>query len=202
MRSGLEVQPGRSCRTWPEGPPGSPGCVVGQAPGDVEQCDRGDRRRQGNSRRRRELPGEGLRSSRRQHLGPWLPNSDTDLEAPHEIKAIQRLERDTTTMVLRADIPAGRRLQDQVFRTSVAAATRAGDELKPVGDLRVPDQLRGGRMGDGPCGFTVACAWTFAGPALRPWKHDLDHAPARLGPLGRELERHVEVGRVDDPGPR
>src|SRR3954471_11923755 len=28
---------------------------------------------------------------------------------------------------------------------------------------------------------------------------DLDLAPARLGPLGRELERHVEVGRVDDP---
>ena len=62
---------------------------------------------------------------------PWLPNSDTDLEAPDEIKAIQRLERDTTTMVLRADIPAGRRLQDHVFRTSVAAATRAGDALNP-----------------------------------------------------------------------
>src|SRR4029453_13645847 len=28
---------------------------------------------------------------------------------------------------------------------------------------------------------------------------DLDLAPARLGPLGREPERHVEVGRVDDP---
>src|SRR3954464_10037870 len=28
---------------------------------------------------------------------------------------------------------------------------------------------------------------------------DLDLAPARLGPLGRELERHVEVGGVDDP---
>src|SRR3954469_6294530 len=28
---------------------------------------------------------------------------------------------------------------------------------------------------------------------------DLDLAAARLGSLGRELERHIEVGRVDDP---
>src|SRR5207237_5507431 len=30
---------------------------------------------------------------------------------------------------------------------------------------------------------------------------DLDLAPACLGALGRELERHVEVGRLDDPEP-
>src|SRR3954451_22616976 len=36
-----------------------------------------------------------------------------------------------------------------------------------------------------------------SGDALE--RTDLDLALARLGPLGRELECHVEVGRVDDP---
>src|SRR5205085_963729 len=38
-----------------------------------------------------------------------------------------------------------------------------------------------------------------AGSGQAAERTDLDLAPARLGPLGRELERHVEVGRVDDP---
>src|SRR5919107_1776784 len=38
-----------------------------------------------------------------------------------------------------------------------------------------------------------------AGSGQTVERTDLDLAPARLGPLGRELERHVEVGRVDDP---
>src|SRR5665648_72758 len=48
-------------------------------------------------------------------------------------------------------------------------------------------------------------AWLQAHRAVRAGsgeaveRTDLDLAPARLGPLGRELERHVEVGRVDDP---
>src|SRR3954463_14717313 len=38
---------------------------------------------------------------------------------------------------------------------------------------------------------------TGSGQAVE--RADLDLAPARLGPLGRELERHVEVGSVDHP---
>src|SRR6476620_5442235 len=49
------------------------------------------------------------------------------------------------------------------------------------------------------------CITLFSWVVARPGsggageRTDLDLAPARLGPLGGELERRVEVGRIDDP---
>jgi GNAT superfamily N-acetyltransferase len=92
----------------------------------------------------------------------WLPSRITDLEAPDQIGEIGALKRDTTTLVMRASLSAGLRHDERVVRTSIATATRAGDEPVPVEDLGEPDRL--------PClrawalvrdEQAVAAAWSF-----------------------------------------
>jgi GNAT superfamily N-acetyltransferase len=92
----------------------------------------------------------------------WLPSRVTDLDAPDRVGEIGALKRDTTTLVMRATLPAGLRHDGRVVRTSIATATRAGDEPVPVADLGEPDRVPGlnawALVHDGQA---VAAAWTF-----------------------------------------
>ncbi len=93
----------------------------------------------------------------------WVPTCRTDLDAPDDVREVGGLERDTTTLVMRATLQTGLRRHDGVVRASIAAATRAaGDEPVPISDLGEP----GGAPG--PTGWVmihdgvaVAGAWSI-----------------------------------------
>jgi GNAT superfamily N-acetyltransferase len=92
----------------------------------------------------------------------WLPSRVTDLDAADRVGELGALKRDTTTLVMRATLPPGLRHHDGVVRTSIATATRAGDEPVPVEDLGEPDRVPGlGAWVLVRDGRAVAAAWSF-----------------------------------------
>jgi GNAT superfamily N-acetyltransferase len=73
----------------------------------------------------------------------WLRSDITNLDAPDTGPEISGRQRDTTTLVMHATLSSGRQLQDGVVRTSIATATRAGDEPVRCTDLEPPDDVPG-----------------------------------------------------------
>ena len=73
----------------------------------------------------------------------WARGDITNLDAPDTGPEISGLQRDTTTLVMHPTLSSGRQLQEGVVRTSIATATRAGDEPVPSPDLEPPDDVPG-----------------------------------------------------------
>ncbi|TCJ33394.1 GNAT family N-acetyltransferase [Parafrankia sp. BMG5.11] len=92
----------------------------------------------------------------------WMPSRTTDLNAPDHPRTLDGFQRDTTTLVMRADLRPGLGRHDSVMRASLAAATRAGDEPVPVAELGEPESVPGLTawvlVRDD---FAVASAWSF-----------------------------------------
>lgn len=92
----------------------------------------------------------------------WMPSYATDLDAPDKVGAMGALKRDTTTLVMRAALPARLQRDDRVVRTSIETANRAGDEPVPLADLGEPEQaprLAGWVLVHQ--GLAVAGAWSY-----------------------------------------
>jgi len=93
----------------------------------------------------------------------WVSGGATDLNAPDCVHRVGGLTRDTTTLVMQANLIGGLRSHQDVVRASIAAATlAAGDEEVPIGELGEPEtepglaawvMLRGH--------VAVAGAWSF-----------------------------------------
>jgi len=64
----------------------------------------------------------------------WVPSTRTDLDAAGDGYQVGGFKRDTTTLVMKAQLPSGMRRHDDVVRTSIASASRAGDEPVPAVD--------------------------------------------------------------------
>ena len=74
----------------------------------------------------------------------WVPSCATDLDAPDDVREVDGMKRDTTTLVMRADLRPGLREHAGVVRASIPAATRAaGDEPVPATDLGDPESAAG-----------------------------------------------------------
>jgi GNAT superfamily N-acetyltransferase len=73
----------------------------------------------------------------------WLPSRVADLDAPDDLRHIEGLRRDATTLVMQADLSQGLDSNQGVVRTSIASAALAGDEPVPAVDLEVPDRAGG-----------------------------------------------------------
>jgi len=74
----------------------------------------------------------------------WMPSCATDLDAPDDVREVDGMKRDTTTLVMRADLRPGLREHGGVVRASIPAATRAaGDEPVRVTDLGDPESAAG-----------------------------------------------------------
>ena len=70
----------------------------------------------------------------------WLPSPELDLDGPDEVLAVVALVRDTTTLVMRADIPPTLRPHRAVVETSIATLERvSADEPLAASDLGEPD---------------------------------------------------------------
>jgi GNAT superfamily N-acetyltransferase len=133
----------------------------------------------------------------------WMSSSAMDLDAPDDVPDIPGLQRDTTTLVMKAALPAGLRPHHDVVCTSLAVLVRmTEDEPVPVAELEEPDTPPGLEawvlVRDG---LAVCCAWTFLNGAdcgvyavgtLPPWR--------RQG-LARSLMEHV-LGHAHDNGAR
>jgi GNAT superfamily N-acetyltransferase len=91
----------------------------------------------------------------------WVPSSATDLDAPDTVTAVAGCKRDTTTLIMATGLGPGLRAHEHVVRTSIASATRAGDEPVPVRELGEPDGIPGlagwVHVADG---LAVAGAWS------------------------------------------
>ena len=93
----------------------------------------------------------------------WVPSRAIDLDAPDEVREVGGLKRDTTTLVMRTNLPPGLRRHQGVVRASITAAIRAaGDEPVPATDLGEPETVSGltawVMIRDG---YAVAGAWSF-----------------------------------------
>jgi GNAT superfamily N-acetyltransferase len=73
----------------------------------------------------------------------WIPSGARDFDAPDTLASVGTLERDTTTLVMHADLRADLRSSPAVVRTSVAAANVAGDEPLAAAELAEPDRGAG-----------------------------------------------------------
>jgi GNAT superfamily N-acetyltransferase len=123
----------------------------------------------------------------------WVLSGATDLDAPDGARQIAGLARDTTTLVMRADLKAGAPSHPGVVRTSVGSIARiTEDEPVPMTELAEPDVVAGltawALVHDG---VAVSSAWSFlherdcgvyAVETLSPWR--------RRG-LARSLLQHV-----------
>jgi ribosomal protein S18 acetylase RimI-like enzyme len=93
----------------------------------------------------------------------WLPSASRDLDAPDEVHEVGTLERDTTTLVMRAVLSQHSRLHKGVARISLSALDRiANNEPVPANELGEPELVPGLSMwamirDD----VAVACAYTF-----------------------------------------
>jgi ribosomal protein S18 acetylase RimI-like enzyme len=93
----------------------------------------------------------------------WLPSAARDFDAADEIHEVGTLERDTTTLVMRAVLSQHSRLHEGVARISLSALDRiANDEPVPVNELGEPELVPGLSMwamirDD----VAVACVYTF-----------------------------------------
>ncbi len=92
----------------------------------------------------------------------WIPSRTTDLDTPDRVRAIDGFTRDTTTLVMQAELRPDRSRHDGVVSASLDAAIRAGDEPVSVADLGEPVTTPGLTawvlvQGDA----AVASAWSF-----------------------------------------
>jgi GNAT superfamily N-acetyltransferase len=91
----------------------------------------------------------------------WVPGPATGFDAPDTVGSIAGCKRDTTTVIMTAELATGLRARDGIVRTSIASATRAGDESVPAGELEEPDGVPG--LTGWACvvdGSAVAGAWS------------------------------------------
>jgi GNAT superfamily N-acetyltransferase len=98
-------------------------------------------------------------------VGPWalwVPSLRADFDAPDEVAEVDGLTRDTTTLVMAADLGPGMRRHPAAVRTSIASATTAGDAPVPVADLGESDNVANlsawVMLAEGAA---VAAAWSF-----------------------------------------
>jgi len=92
----------------------------------------------------------------------WVPSRATTYDAPDLLTDIDGLTRDTTTLVMVADIPAGLPSYPNVIRTSIEVAGRAGDEPVPISEVVEVPQSHGHEgwvLTEGP--VAIAAAWTY-----------------------------------------
>jgi ribosomal protein S18 acetylase RimI-like enzyme len=92
----------------------------------------------------------------------WLPSPATSLDEPLHVTDVDGMKRDTTTLVMRLQLPRPFPKHDGVIRTSVTAATRASDEPVPGDELTEPDassHVDAWVMMSGE--FAVAGAWSY-----------------------------------------
>ena len=119
----------------------------------------------------------------------WVPSPARDLDMPDDVRAVGRLERDTTTLVMQATLRRGLRLHDGVIRTSIATVTRVGTEAVPVADLGEPDETPGLSawvlVHDA---VAVACAWSFL--------HENDCGIYAVGTLPQWRRRGLQSTRI------
>jgi len=122
----------------------------------------------------------------------WIPSRARDLDAADSLAAVGSLKRDTTTVVMHADLGDDLQTNHAVVRTSVDAASLAGDEPLAAAELPDPDPRRGiegwALVHDG---MAVAGAWScihghdcgiYAVGTVPEWR--------RRG-FGRSLVEHV-----------
>jgi ribosomal protein S18 acetylase RimI-like enzyme len=90
----------------------------------------------------------------------WLPSAATSLDDPDEVSAVRGLQRDTTTLVMELTLAKAPSRPEGFVRTSVAAATRAGDEPVPAVQLPDPDDSHLDAWVMVRDGLAVAGAWS------------------------------------------
>lgn len=92
----------------------------------------------------------------------WIPRPALDTDSPGTVSVVDGMARDTTTLVMTRDLPDGMPSQPGARRTTVTAASLAGDDPIAVDDLPASDA---GSDVDGWVlvhdGYAVAGAWTF-----------------------------------------
>jgi len=92
----------------------------------------------------------------------WIPRHGVDLDAPDDLRAVEGLERDTTTLVMKARLSPTLRPHNSVVRASISAVGRIGIDPVNAGDLGMPDEvarLTGWAMVQD--GMAVCGAWTY-----------------------------------------
>ena len=115
----------------------------------------------------RATPQRGLRAPHHRHADAgvyaalWVPSTTANLDATDNGYQVGGFKRDTTTLVMQARLPPGMRRHDDVVRTSIASASRAGDE--PVPAVRPEPGLTGWVMVEDD--VAVAGAWSFPAQA-------------------------------------
>jgi ribosomal protein S18 acetylase RimI-like enzyme len=122
----------------------------------------------------------------------WIPSCSTTFDADDEITAIDGMQRDETTLVMRLEtLPTGR-TDPRVRRSSFAAACRAGDEPIPADDLGEPDpddRLASWVMVDGKVGIAGAQSFLLGADC---GIYAVGTAPAwRRSGIARRLVEHV-----------
>lgn len=133
----------------------------------------------------------------------WVPSRTADLHGPDTVPEVAALKRDTTTLVMHADLPDGLRAHDAVVETSIASLERVSDDpLLPTSQLGAPDGVPGlSAWVIVQDGSAVATTWSFvhrgdcgiyAVETLPAWR--------RRG-LARALVEHVLL-RAADQGAR
>jgi len=92
----------------------------------------------------------------------WLPSRVLDFDATDSVTAVEGMVRDTSTLVMASDLPAGLPSHPGVLRTTVHAADVAGGHPIPADLVPAPDDSSDV---DGWVliydEFAVAGAWTF-----------------------------------------
>ncbi|MGI5127911.1 GNAT family N-acetyltransferase [Pseudonocardia sp. CA-107938] len=73
----------------------------------------------------------------------WVSSPATAFAAPDTVSRVAGCKRDTTTLIMTAELRPCLRVHDGIVRTSIASATRAGDEPVPVDELGEPDGVPG-----------------------------------------------------------
>jgi ribosomal protein S18 acetylase RimI-like enzyme len=93
----------------------------------------------------------------------WLPSRAIDLDVGDDVREVDGMERDTTTLVMQAEVPRGLPRHDGVVRTSLATLMQVASDIPvPTADLGRPEAAPGLAMwvmiqDD----LAVACAFSF-----------------------------------------
>jgi len=94
----------------------------------------------------------------------WVRSPAVSLDAPDDLRNVPGLERDTTTLVMRATLSSGLRRHDRVVPASIAAVARLDDEPIPVSELGESETdpgLAGWAIVDEQEDVAVACGWSY-----------------------------------------